>query len=94
MKVAGGGYLSTAVALGVLLFIPFKRGDNWARWAIPAIGIPAIATVNYAGITVILNTPGRPPLIAGPVAIAFLIVGFLLSGDIKKVPDRNLSEIS
>lgn len=80
MKVSGGGYLATAACLGVLLWIPFRRRENWARWAIPAIGIPAILIVNYAGLTIIRNTPGRPPLIAGPIAVILLIVGFVLSG--------------
>ena len=84
LKVCGGGYLFTAISLAVLLFIPFKQGENWARWAIPAIGIPAISIVNYAGLTIILNTPGRPPLIAGPVAIVLLILGLILSADVKE----------
>jgi hypothetical protein len=92
LKVCGGGYLFTAISLAVLLFIPFKQGENWARWAIPAIGIPAISIVNYAGLTIILNTPGRPPLIAGPVAIVLLILGFILSADVKKIEATNAAE--
>jgi len=84
LKVCGGGYIFTAISLAVLLFIPFKQGENWARWAIPAIGIPAISIVNYAGLTIILNTPGRPPLIAGPLAIVLLILGLILSADVKE----------
>lgn len=80
LKVSGGGYLATAAGLLVLLWIPFRRREAWARWAIPAIGIPAILMVNYAGLTIIQNTPARPPLIAGPVVIVLLILGFILSG--------------
>lgn len=79
MKVSGGGYLATAASLSVLLWFPFRRGEAWARWAIVFIGIPAILTVNYAGLTIIQNTPGRPPLIAGPITIILLIAGFVLS---------------
>lgn len=80
LTVSGGGYLATAAGLFIMLWIPFKRREAWARWAIPAIGIPAILTVNYAGLIIIQNTPARPPLIAGPIVIVLLIVGFLLSG--------------
>lgn len=80
MRVSGGGYLATAAALAVILFIPFRQGQPWARWAIPAIGIPAIAIVNYAGLTIIQNTPARPPLIAGPVVILLLLAGWFLAG--------------
>lgn len=79
MKVSGGGYLATAACLCVLLWIPFRRQEAWARWAIPAIGIPAILVVNYAGFLIIRNTPARPPLIAGPVTVILLIAGFILS---------------
>jgi hypothetical protein len=94
MKVSGGGYISVAVALAVLLFIPFRKGENWARWSIPAIGIPAILIVNYAGLTIILNTPGRPPLIAGPIAIAFFLTGLILSAKRNKETTDKTSEIA
>lgn len=84
LKVAGGGYLATASALAILLFIPFKKGEAWSRWAMTAIGIPAILIVNYAGLIIISNTPGRPPLIAGPIAIILLITGLILSADMNK----------
>jgi hypothetical protein len=82
LKVSGGGYLATAAALLTLLFIPFRRGQNWARWAIPAIGIPAVLVVNYAGLTLILNTDSRPPLLAGPVTVVLLLMGFFLSSSL------------
>ncbi|ESA35272.1 hypothetical protein N836_12915 [Leptolyngbya sp. Heron Island J] len=81
MKVAGGGYLATAACLAVLLWILFRRRETWARMAIPAIGIPAILIVNYAGLTIMHNTPGRPPLIAGPITITLFIAGFILSAN-------------
>lgn len=81
LKVCGGGYLATAACLSVLLWIPFRRREAWARWAIPAIGMPAILTVNYAGLGIILHTPARPPLIAGPAAVVFLLAGLILSAD-------------
>lgn len=84
MKVAGGGYLTTALSLVVLLFIPFRRGENWARWAITGIGIPAILIINYAGLTLILNTPARPPIIWGPVVTILLIAGFIVSAKMEK----------
>ena len=84
MKVAGGGYMTTTLSLLVLLFIPFKRGDNWARWAIIGIGIPAILIINYAGLNLILNTPARPPILWGPVVITLLIAGFIVSAKMEK----------
>lgn len=84
MKVAGGGYLTTAIFLRGLLFIPFKRGEIWAQRAISGIGILAISIIHYAGLTVMLNTPARPPLIWGPVVITLLIAGFIVSAKMEK----------
>ena len=92
LKVAGGGYLATAVALFVLLWIPFRQGDRWARTAIPALGIPAVLIVNYAGLTIMLNTPGKPPLIAGPVVILLMIAGYVLSADSHRRPQNSSIE--
>ncbi|MBW4621445.1 MAG: hypothetical protein KME17_19055 [Cyanosarcina radialis HA8281-LM2] len=92
LKVSGGGYLSTAIALAILLFIPFKQNENWARIAIAALGSLAVLIVNYAGLTLMLNTPSRPPLIAGPITIALLIAGFILSSGIKKRKETKISE--
>ena len=35
MKAAGTGFISTAIAASFLLFIPFKDGNLWSKWAIP-----------------------------------------------------------
>lgn len=87
MKVSGGGYLATAASLFVML-VPLFRGKQWARIAVPAIGIPAVLIVNYAGLTVMMNTPGQPPLIAGPAAVIFFIAGFVLSSGIRRSSPR------
>lgn len=94
LKVSGGGYLFTAISLLVLLLIPFKKGEAWARNAIPAIGIPAVLIVNYAGLTIILNTPGRPPLFAGPIVVILLLAGWFLSGEMKSTEAPSISETS
>lgn len=38
-RAVGTGMLSTAVAFGFLLFIPFRRGEVWSRWAMTAVGL-------------------------------------------------------
>jgi hypothetical protein len=38
-RAVGTGMLSTAVAFGFLLFVPFRRGEVWARWAMTAAGL-------------------------------------------------------
>lgn len=81
VRISGGGYLATAIALATMLFIPFRKGERWARLAIPAIGIPAALIVTYAGLTIIQNTPGRPPVLAAPVTVILFFMGFMLSSN-------------
>jgi hypothetical protein len=38
-RAVGTGMLSTAIAFGFLLFIPFRRGEAWSRWAMTASGL-------------------------------------------------------
>ncbi len=81
VRISGGGYLATAIALATMLFIPFRKGERWARIAIPAIGIPAALIVTYSGLTIIQNTPGRPPVLAAPVTVILFFMGFFLSSN-------------
>ena len=38
-RAVGTGMLTTAVAIGFILFIQFRRGDNGSRWALTAVGV-------------------------------------------------------
>ncbi len=79
MKGVGGGFLATAVAIGILLVVPFRQGVFWARWAIPVIGLVVALPTLYAGASVALNTPATPPWIRVLFIMALLIAGFILS---------------
>ncbi|NJL45230.1 MAG: hypothetical protein HC922_04710 [Leptolyngbyaceae cyanobacterium SM2_3_12] len=48
MRVVGGAWLATALAVMILLLIPFRQGAPWARWAIPAAGLVAAVPSLYA----------------------------------------------
>ena len=77
MRAIGGACLAVVVLESVLLFVPFRQGVAWAKWAIPAGGLVISAGALYAMILVGLNTPATPPWPA-PVAGAFLLVAGLL----------------
>ena len=79
MKVTGGGWLAAALAVGILLYIPFSTGVRWSYWAIPIIGLPASLSSLYVTIYVAHNTPASPPWIAAALGTILLIVGFILS---------------
>ncbi len=79
LKAGGGANLAIALAIGILLFIPFRQGLFWARWAIPVVGLASQMPVLYATLSVTLNTPATPPWIAVLFTIVLLIAGLVLS---------------
>ena len=78
MDVAGGGMLALFVLTMALVFIPFRRGERWARFIIP-IGIlflyvpTLIATLNVWS-----GTPATPPWYGALAACAAAFIGLLL----------------
>jgi len=93
IRVVGGTWIATALAMGILLFIPFKQGMRWARWAVPAIGLVAELTALYATLSVTLNTPATPPWKGVVLIIVLLVAGLILSLEreekIEHVVDRS-----
>ncbi|PVV14325.1 MAG: hypothetical protein B6D72_04140 [gamma proteobacterium symbiont of Ctena orbiculata] len=79
MKAVGGGWLSIAIAISVLLIKPIKQGEHWAYWAIPAIGLPPALINLYVAVNMALNTPASPPWVFAALAILCLLGGFVLS---------------
>ncbi|MGB7932100.1 MAG: hypothetical protein WCH04_07720 [Gammaproteobacteria bacterium] len=78
MKALGGAWLSTAVAISILLVKSIRQGIRWAYWAIPAIGLPPAVINLFIGINEALNTSGSPPWVLPAFAVLILIAGFIL----------------
>jgi hypothetical protein len=79
MKVAGGGWVTVAVAVFVLLLVPFRQGARWAYWAIPSLGLLHYADVCIAMAHVMTNTPATPPWGFTIAGIILLLIGAALS---------------
>jgi len=89
IRVLGGAWIATALAMGVLLIIPFIQGIRWARWAVPAIGLVAEIPGLYATLSVTLNTPATPPWKGVVLIIVLLVAGFILSLEPEKKKKHN-----
>ena len=85
MKVSAAGMLSAAAAVGMLLFIPFWRGENWSRYALLIVGLIEMLPTIYAVVMIRSRTPATPPLAAVIAGVIMLILGFILSYDLGRV---------
>jgi hypothetical protein len=61
IKAMGAGSVGVTLSLAVMLVIPFRRGETWAKWAIPAVGAVFTALTAYAAYTIDMRTPASPP---------------------------------
>ena len=61
IKGMGAGSIGITLALLIMLAGPFRRGDAWARWAVPAVGITFTLLTAYAAYTIDIRTPASPP---------------------------------
>jgi hypothetical protein len=79
LRLAGGGFLAAGIALGILLLIPFRRGDPWVRWALPLVGLASALPTLLAVLLVQNRTPARPPIVFALLAVALIVIGAALS---------------
>ena len=79
IRAFGGASFSIALAMGIILFIPFRQGFLWARWAIPSIGYAYQLPSLFVTLSVTLNTPATPPWKFVILAMVLLLVGLVLS---------------
>lgn len=79
MRSVAGGFLGVAFLMFILLVIPFRQGQRWAQWTIPAGGMIISAGSLYSTVSVALNTPANPPWIAGVAGMVLMGGGFLFS---------------
>lgn len=79
MRAASGGFLATGLAMMILLIIPFRAGNIWSIYAIPAISLCTSVGTLYATLLVKTKTPGNPPVMLSAIALALTIIGFVFS---------------
>jgi hypothetical protein len=79
MRTTGGGLLAVGISTAILLLIPFRAGEPWSRYAIPAIGLVGGLPALYATILVRSRTHAHTPIAASAAGIVLLAIGFILS---------------
>lgn len=79
IKAMGAGSIGVTMALIILLLIPFRRGDTWARWAVPLIGAVFTTLTAYAAFTIDTRTPASPPWRQTIALTMLYVAGALIS---------------
>lgn len=79
MRSAGVGFLTTGVNICLLLIFAFKKNEHWADWAIAIIASTEIILIIIRTMDVASKTPANPPTMPLIIAVAIVIVCFLLT---------------
>jgi hypothetical protein len=79
IKGMGAGSIAVTLALAILLLVPFRRGEAWARWAIPVVGAVFTGLTAYAAYTIDVRTPASTPWRETLVLAALFGVGAAVS---------------
>ena len=79
MRTAGGGLLASAVAIAIMVLIPFQAGEAWARFAIPIVGLATAGPAMYATMLVRNRTRAHAPVLAAAGGVGLIVLGFILS---------------
>jgi hypothetical protein len=79
MKAVGGATIGVALALYIVLLVPFREGARWALWAAPTLGLVESAAAFYPMSYVALHTTASPPLWAPAIGVLLIVVALVLS---------------
>jgi hypothetical protein len=79
LRVAGGGFLTAGISVGILLILPYRGAEAWSRYAIPVIGLASGVPALYATILIRARAGARTPVAASAAAIGLIVTGFILS---------------
>lgn len=86
MKGTGDAAIVTALSMALLLLIPFRRGENWSRWAILLIGLALLIPMLIGAAYLASTTGASSPWELNAALTIILFIGFMLSADLKKKP--------
>ena len=79
MRVAGGGWMASSLAIGILLYFFIRQGDHLTSLAMVITGLAVSIPTLMATLIVKRRTKANPPVFAAIFAILLLLVGFFLA---------------
>lgn len=79
MRTEGAGLLASAIAIMILLAIPFRRKERWSYWAIAVIGVVENVPSMVGAYNTTQATPASSPWQLNALGVVLLIVGLVLA---------------
>lgn len=79
IKMASAGFLVLGIIGLIILFIPFRRGERWAYWAIPVPAYIWNGFSLYVTTKVAITTGASTPWLASLIALITVAIAFILS---------------
>lgn len=83
MKGTGDAALVGALAIGLFLGVPYRRGENWSRWAILLVGLALLVPMLIGAVYLASTTGASSPWWLNAILMLLLLAAFLLSMDLK-----------
>jgi hypothetical protein len=84
MKGTGDAALTASLAIALFLLIPFRRGENWSRWAILIVGVTLLVPMLIGAVYLAYTTGASSPWWLNAGLLAILLAGFFLSSDLER----------
>lgn len=75
----GSAHFATGIALSLLLLIPLRSGQRWARWAILAVGLPVLGATAYVSARLAFATGAEMPWRGAVVLLVLFVIGVALA---------------
>ncbi|WP_070962956.1 hypothetical protein [Vibrio sonorensis] len=79
MKSVSAGFLSSGLAVLILLAVPFRKGETWSVFAIFALVLTQVGIIATRTYDVSVNTMANPPLFPLLAVLVLAVIGFVLA---------------
>lgn len=79
MHGVGAGFITTALAMLAILFVPFRKGECWASLTLPTLGVTLLILLEIMLCKIVQSTPAQPPTLLSWTSMGVIGLGALLS---------------
>jgi hypothetical protein len=79
MRVAGGGWMASSIAIGILMYLFILEGDRLSSLGLAVTGLAVCIPTLLATLIVKRRTKANPPVFAVVIAMVLLLAGLFFA---------------